>query len=850
MGCKIIAFLLFFSAFAQCKATSSKTFIPSHYEIELRVILEDNEQAGEKFSAPGETRIFGVTGTPTSKLELVGYQLNVDKESVTVLAKNGTENLPDNKEPLNFKFTFDLTIIRKENYTSLSNTEIVSSTPDPKHQGWVVDKYARTIPITPSLVSLLISDFSHVNSTSFLNKTVNVHAPQHLLQNDGGEYLAKTGAKLLDFYSEYLDSSFQSPKMDFAIIPKFYKSVESFGLTFLPEKMDDVSLLQKPGATIDSKFLVDGTLAQNLARQWVGPWWNDNYLNLGIVRYLKYLGMQEADPDMSANEISYLEAVQSSFKRDTYSLDNHTLATTLWKNEVIANRGATLLRMLDAVLPQETIQKAFQTYVKKINEKDEKTDAEAFYQILQDASGDNSLNVSSFMHSWTNQVGYPVVKVEAVNDTFVKLTQKAFKVSEEEEYSNQNATWAVPITVYTEERPLPQSITVPQFWWKENGTDLHFQHNISSWFMINHSVSGYYRVLYDHSLLKLIQQQLERNASVISPLSRAQLVDDYFIFAEKNYSDIQTALNLTRYLEQETEYVPWRIVFNHFDQFYQRFSSHFGYPVFQEYLNKKLDSALSSIGIEESPEDKRMRTFLRSDLLRWACTHGEPSPLCALEAKKLLETWNVNGTDSGLLSQSLSCAAVATGGNDAFDVLYQRYETLSNNKGTKDEREEMLGPLTCATNTDILEGLYNKTANENSTIFRMNDGKFLLNALIEKAQARVQLLPFLNRNLDEVLDLYNTWNKPQRSRVKRTRFIRHEGAELVENLLSKASIFYSTQAQLDEIDAFAKENKIKLLGSYVNIQYVLGTRKHNVEWMNTTGKSILEWLQSVEDDKM
>ncbi|ODM86786.1 Aminopeptidase N [Orchesella cincta] len=453
------------------------------------------------------------------------------------------------------------------------------------------------------------------------------------------------------------------------------------------------------------------------------------------------------------------------------------------------------------------------------------------------------------MHSWTDQVGYPLVKVEAVNDAFVKLTQKAFKVSDEEEYSNQNATWAVPLTVYTEKRPLPQSITVPQFWWKENGTDLHFEHNISSWFMINHSVSGYYRVLYDDSLLKLIQQQLERNASVINPLSRAQFVDDYLIFTEKNYSNIQTALNLTRYLEQETEYVPWRIVFNHFDQFYQRFSSHFGYPVFQEYLNKKLDSALSSIGIEESPEDKRMRTFLRSDLLRWACTHGEPSPLCAQKPRSF---WKLGTSmdNSGLLSQSLSCAAVATGGNDAFDILYQRYETLANNNGTKDEREEVLRPLTCATEKEILEGLYNKTANENSTIFLMNDGKFILNALIEKSQGRVMLLPFLNANLDKVLDLYNTWNKPQRSRGKRTSYIRHEGAELVENLLSKASIFYSTQAQLDEIDAFAKENKIKLLGSYVNIQYVLGTRKHNVEWMNTTGQSILEWLQSVEDDKM
>jgi hypothetical protein len=49
--------------------------------------------------------------------------------------------------------------------------------------------------------------------------------------------------------------------------------------------------------------------------------------------------------------------------------------------------------------------------------------------------------------------------------------------------------------------------------------------------MINQDAYGYYRVLYDEPLTKLILEQLELDPKVISPLSRSQLVDDYLTVA-------------------------------------------------------------------------------------------------------------------------------------------------------------------------------------------------------------------------------------------------------------------------------------------------------------------------------
>lgn len=51
--------------------------------------------------------------------------------------------------------------------------------------------------------------------------------------------------------------------------------------------------------------------------------------------------------------------------------------------------------------------------------------------------------------------------------------------------------------------------------------------------MLNADATGFYRVLYDAELTLLIQRQLRNDPSKISPLSRTQLLDDYFNLAYK-----------------------------------------------------------------------------------------------------------------------------------------------------------------------------------------------------------------------------------------------------------------------------------------------------------------------------
>lgn len=75
-------------------------------------------------------------------------------------------------------------------------------------------------------------------------------------------------------------------------------------------------------------------------------------------------------------------------------------------------------------------------------------------------------------------------------------------------------------------------------------------------------LTGYYRVNYDSQNWKLLAQQLLTNHTAISVINRAQIMDDALNLAEAGILDYDTALDLTRYLENEKEYVPWDAALN------------------------------------------------------------------------------------------------------------------------------------------------------------------------------------------------------------------------------------------------------------------------------------------------
>jgi aminopeptidase N len=71
-------------------------------------------------------------------------------------------------------------------------------------------------------------------------------------------------------------------------------------------------------------------------------------------------------------------------------------------------------------------------------------------------------------------------------------------------------------------------------------------------------IAAFYRVLYSQHNYRLLTNYLRsENHTNIHPLNKAQLLDDSLNLARAGVLSYTTALDLTTYLEFETDLIPW-----------------------------------------------------------------------------------------------------------------------------------------------------------------------------------------------------------------------------------------------------------------------------------------------------
>lgn len=99
---------------------------------------------------------------------------------------------------------------------------------------------------------------------------------------------------------------------------------------------------------------------------------------------------------------------------------------------------------------------------------------------------------------------------------------------------------------------------------------------------MNKQFAGYFRTNYDEENWKLIASYLDSdNFDKIPPLTRAGLLNDAFILARAGRLKYSVALELTKYLHRETDYIPLKSLFNEFTNFNQLFRGLEGFELFE-----------------------------------------------------------------------------------------------------------------------------------------------------------------------------------------------------------------------------------------------------------------------------
>ncbi|ROT72063.1 putative aminopeptidase N-like isoform X1 [Penaeus vannamei] len=134
------------------------------------------------------------------------------------------------------KATFEVHLARETWMTSLSNTPLAETRPvcfnnnREGQEGWVWDRFERSVPMSTYLVAFLVSDFTYIESWKDDQAQFRVWARRSAIEN--ARYVASIGPKILNFYEDYFNISFPLRKQDMVALPDLSAlALGNWGLT-------------------------------------------------------------------------------------------------------------------------------------------------------------------------------------------------------------------------------------------------------------------------------------------------------------------------------------------------------------------------------------------------------------------------------------------------------------------------------------------------------------------------------------------------------------------------------------------------------------------------------------------
>jgi aminopeptidase N len=277
-------------------------------------------------------------------------------------------------------------------------------------------------------------------------------------------------------------------------------------------------------------------------------------------------------------------------------------------------KGCSMIRMLASNLGIKTFLKGIAIYLKKHAYGNAKT--EALWSALSEASG---VDVHSMMKPWIEKVGFPVLTVTEGKQQ-ISVKQSRFLSTGDVKPEDDQTTWWVPLAI--KGKVGSEGVESVALTSKESTID-----GVSEeFYQLNANATGFYRVNYPESRLKLLGTQLQYLTTEDKIFITGSAAD----LAFSGYATTGALLSFIQGLKSETHY---RVLSQALDSI-ATLKSIFGDDEqvkkgLEKFTLELIDKALKQVGWE-GPKDEDFNTsLLRKRLLLTAVanSHEEYAPL-------------------------------------------------------------------------------------------------------------------------------------------------------------------------------------------------------------------------------
>ncbi|XP_042327390.1 puromycin-sensitive aminopeptidase isoform X2 [Sceloporus undulatus] len=456
------------------------------------------------------------------------------------------------------KATFDISLVVPKDRVALSNMNVTDRRPYPDDENLVEVKFARTPVMSTYLVAFVVGEYDFVETRSTDGVLVRVYTP--VGKAEQGKFALEVAAKTLPFYKDYFNVPYPLPKIDLIAIADFAAgAMENWGLVTYRET---ALLIDPKNSCSSSRQWVALVVGHELAHQWFGnlvtmEWWTHLWLNEGFASWIEYLCVDHCFPEYDI----WTQFVSADYTRaqELDALDNsHPIEVKVGHpsevdeifDAISYSKGASVIRMLHDYIGDEDFRKGMHLYLTKFQHKNAAT--EDLWESLEHASGKP---IAAMMNTWTKQMGFPLVYVEAEqqeDDKVLKLVQKKFCASGP--YSGEDyPLWMIPISICTSEDPAHAKMQVLMD--KPELTLVLKDVKPEQWVKLNLGTVGFYRTQYSSDMLESLLPAI-RDLS-LPPVDRLGLQNDLFSLARAGIISTVEVLKVMEAFVNEPNYTVW-----------------------------------------------------------------------------------------------------------------------------------------------------------------------------------------------------------------------------------------------------------------------------------------------------
>lgn len=452
------------------------------------------------------------------------------------------------------KSTFNIEYVIDKELVAISNTAIKEEKELENDKKLVIFKQ------TPKMCTYLL--YFGVSHFEFIEDSTSEHLVR-VAATPGkakyGEFALGIAKKSIKFCEEYTGLKYPISKCDLIGVPDFaFGAMENYGAITFRETL----LFLYPKITSSMlKLSIAAVTAHEVSHFWFGDLvsptdWKYIWLNESFASYFTFAIPDNIFPEWNVWEHFITQYYTSALERDGLI---ETLAVELpgevkgfsspAKSDIVYNKGASVLRMLQGYLGEHAFKKAINHFLKKYEFSSANTTQ--YWEAFEVAT---EQPIKEFAENWIKQPGYPIINVVKKNNELT-LSQERFTYLA----NNSTTTWLIPIELLFfldtgEMKPLTTTM-------QGSNKTLEIPDNTVAC-KLNHQHKGFYRVKYDNDTLMNLGKLIKNKK--LTPIDRYGIENDiYSLLKRGDYS-------LSEYLEfisinfsQERDYLPLITLISH-----------------------------------------------------------------------------------------------------------------------------------------------------------------------------------------------------------------------------------------------------------------------------------------------